>query len=517
MTCCGVRPGAKLVHLGESAKPRDRKYYFPMACFEEINSALGGFKFSGPKPCEHSEKRSLCERLLGEVPGVSARGLATFRIGIEILKKKINKSGPMEPWSIERVLKRYSGAKRTKYCNAHHETLLTGYEKLQARVSMFVKAEKLPCGKPARTVQGRSPQYNIQVLPYFKAIESRVFGFTSLVNGNRSRIFGAGLSNDAAAELILEKWNNFSDPVALSIDYSRFDKHVNVRLLELEHSVYRAAFPGDEKFSRMLRAQLVNKGCSASGAWKYSVQGTRASGDVNTLLGNCVINAAMVLGIAKRRNLRLDLLVVGDDSVLFMERKDLEKVQAAIVTETRQMGFVADVERIAYIPQRIIYCRQSPLQRDDGSWTLVRDPKYSIMGFASSHKHYNNPGGLRILRTVALCEGLATRGIPLVHRMACRVNEVLSDRSLSKAVFTDSDMYGWRHRANIDSTLTPEELVQLFSVKELEYHKPSDYMRAQYETAFDLSVETQLAFEDLLNTWEPPTTWHTLVRDQDPA
>lgn len=170
----------------------------------------------------------------------------------------------------------------------------------------------------------------------------------------------------------------FSNPVAVGLDASRFDQHVSLDALKWEHSVYLECFPRQSdkrKLSWMLKQQLVNKckGYCPDGRIMYTVEGTRMSGDMNTSLGNCVLMCSMIRAYADHVKVDLELANNGDDCVVFMNSKDLERFSRGLDEWFTNMGFTMKVEPPVYDFGKIEFCQTRPVF-DGCRWLMVRNP-----------------------------------------------------------------------------------------------------------------------------------------------
>lgn len=97
-----------------------------------------------------------------------------------------------------------------------------------------------------------------------------------------------------------EHWNEFTNPIAIDLDASRFDQHQHVPALKLEHEQWLRMVPLEyrDDLKKLLTCQLHNEGSCVfpeeGVVVKYSVTGTRASGDMNTSSGNCFTMVGMI-------------------------------------------------------------------------------------------------------------------------------------------------------------------------------------------------------------------------------
>lgn len=176
----------------------------------------------------------------------------------------------------------------------------------RADVNMFLKIEKLLKPTVPRAIQARHDAYKYVLGPYIAQIENDLSNRGILCKGLTPRELGARY------EVMIEK---FTDPVVVEIDYNRFDAHVSLEMLRLEHDVYKKYFDIGE----LLQYQEKNH-CSTRSHLKYDITGTRMSGDMNTSCGNGLLNWAMTTAVGG--GIKFEQMVEGDDSVIVCERKD---------------------------------------------------------------------------------------------------------------------------------------------------------------------------------------------------
>jgi hypothetical protein len=275
-------------------------------------------------------------RVLFPVPKPSQEGIDKLR-KLFSLKAKAMRLGteskhhsgdmPLEfrPMSESAVLNYYgpSTNKARLYSEAYEELKYRSVSARDAKVTMFVKAEKLileedesPCVKDPRAIQFRGIAYSARLAQYTLALEMPFYRCTP----------GAtkGLSNADKGIMLSDMISRFVDPVYLELDCSRFDAHVSSKLLSAEHSFYNKVFHSNELRS-MLRLQNSNVVYSRHGL-KYKLEGGRMSGDMNTALGNNVLQWGMIHTWLSEYEIPYEFVFDGDDSVIVMERKDASKV-----------------------------------------------------------------------------------------------------------------------------------------------------------------------------------------------
>lgn len=286
----------------------------------------------------------------------------------------------------------------------------------------FVKAEKINfTAKPdpaPRVIQPRDPRYNVAVGLYLKRLEHTIYHAVAGVFGGPTVM--KGYTAEGVAEQLRDMWDSFSCPVALGLDASRFDQHVRRELLEWEHSVYCSAYRGADarRLAWLLRGQLVNRGYlrADDGRVKYTVDGSRMSGDMNTALGNCLIMCALVHTLAKERGVRVRLANNGDDCVVIMEKRDIQRFSHQLAEWFLEFGLKMKVEPPVCVFERIEFCQAHPVW-DGERWVMVRDPRTSLSkdAFCTNRDFGFGPGARKWLKSVGDCGLAMSGGIPVLQ------------------------------------------------------------------------------------------------------
>lgn len=247
----------------------------------------------------------------------------------------------------------------------------------------FVKAEKVNfTAKPdpaPRVIQPRDPRYNVEVGVYLRPLEHKIYEGIAGVYGGPTVM--KGYTAEGVARELRAMWDSFSDPVGVGLDASRFDQHVRAEMLEWEHSVYASCFPAvyAKRLKWMLKGQIHNK-CfllATDGRIKYNVHGSRMSGDMNTALGNCLIMCALVHALASERGVRVRLGNNGDDCMVIMERRDVDRFVGGLREWFWEFGFNMKVEPTVGAFEKIEFCQARPVF-DGEHWIMVRNPMVSM-------------------------------------------------------------------------------------------------------------------------------------------
>lgn len=280
------------------------------------------------------------------------------------------------PLSTEEFVDHYRGQKRNRYAAAATSLERSPLSRKDSYPSVFLKAEKWHDPKPGRLISARHPRYNLALGRYILPLEPELYKAIDEVYGSATIM--KGYTPEQRAAVVEAHWGAFGDTVAVGQDFSKFDQHISAAALQYEHGFYLHAYEGDPELQRMLSWQLGTR-CFANvqdGVVKYQVTGGRMSGDMNTALGNCIISAALVWAYAKERGIKIRLMVDGDDSVAFMERKDVEAYQQGIQHWMAKRGFRLVSEEPVYHISQVEFCQCRYVGLSPS--TMVRNPLKAV-------------------------------------------------------------------------------------------------------------------------------------------
>jgi hypothetical protein len=267
--------------------------------------------------------------------------------------------------------------KRVRMVRAGCSLKLVPLQQRDAAIKAFVKKEILKEGKPCRLIQPRDDRYLHTSARYIKPMEKQLYAAMDQYLDYKAVM--KGLNGVERATELLAAWNLFCSPIAISLDFKKFDQHVRAAILRCEHAVYCAHTTDAGYLRGILEWQLKNRGkvVCADGLVKYEVDGGRMSGDPNTSLGNILICLAGHVLYAKQKGVRVRVLNDGDDSVIIMEAKDLDQYLGGLEEWWLGLGFRIGVDAISREFEGIDFCQCRPVQVD-GVWTMVRNPATAI-------------------------------------------------------------------------------------------------------------------------------------------
>lgn len=433
----------RIVPLGRRAKVRE---YWKIVGMQEVRS------FIVHNASLKNFKRALFERVFnvdrgGQLAPTPQPVAGAFNRLTSFKRRLVSTVGIIPPVSAEKFVDRYTGRRHTIYMNALEKLKLTGMQRKYAYMNSFIKSEKVAVTAvkkdPApRMIQPRSPCFNIGVGRYISHMEKpicrgigRIFGHPTVMKGYNAHETG---------RLMREKWEMFDDPVGVGLDAERFDQHTSVHALRYEHSCYVSMVPvGDRKeIRRLLSWQLENKGFANmdDGRVSYTVQGCRMSGDMNTGLGNCLLMCAMIHAYASERFKRFQLANNGDDCVLIIERRDLQRM-ADLPEWFLEMGYTMKVEEPVDVFEEIEFCQTQPVF-DGERWVMCRNPKICMPKDCVSLIPMNQGNaGKAWMTAVGECGMSLSGGLPILQEFYSRLIKAGDGKRMKEGIHMETGFF----------------------------------------------------------------------------
>lgn len=309
-------------------------------------------------------------------PGAVKRLLGKFR------KQLLHYAGRVQPLSTDQFVLTYVGKKRALYQRAAESLDLLPLRKQDAYIGAFIKDEKTnltrkddPC---PRIIQPRSPRFNVEIGKHLKPMEKTIFNAIAMVFGSTTVM--KGLNADQRGTELAQKWAKFNKPVALLLDATRFDQHCNRQIIDWEHDIEEKITLDREDLKRLNAMRRVNT-CFArahDGGFKYTLNGGRMSGDMDTAMANCLTMCAMTWSFMKEGDYgKFEYMNDGDDGVLIFEEEVLERVLVDYQDYFLGCGFQMKLDGVAHTMEDIEFCQARPIF-DGHRWRFVRDPRICI-------------------------------------------------------------------------------------------------------------------------------------------
>lgn len=409
------------------------------------------------------------------------------RVDLKAPLRKLIK--PLDPVTEQTIIE-HAASNRKKLLQAAATSLATnGLDKRDARVKMFLKDDKYhtPEYKAPRCIQYRNKRYGLRLATFLHPIEQHVVKLK--LNG--THVFAKGRNmkqrgRDIAAKL-LPNW------VAISMDHSKFDSHVNEQLLRLEHWYYNCCI-NDPELKQLLEWQCINRGSTKNNT-RYITKATRMSGDQNTGLGNCIINYAMTKAMMTSLKIPHNLYIDGDDFIVFVHKKHQHLIDP---TWYNQFGMKTTTDQITGVLEHIDFCQCRPVY-DGDKYTLVRNPHRLIarLPWIVGPIHGRNPWD--IMASAAQCEISLGYGLPVGQYVCSNIYEFAKANG---GAYKQNCLVEYRHR---QERMKPGKL------------QPAECapgVRASYERAWAVSIAQQHIIENAAIKLPTEEEWDHLPFDR---
>lgn len=341
--------------------------------------------------------------------------------------------------------------RRNAYLKGLESLLNSPLTENDAFISAFVKCEKIDVlqkdGDP-RMIQARSIRWNLELGRYTRKVEKDLYKLEDRVG---LPLIAKGRNPTQRAYDLSRKWAQFNNPVALSLDLSRWDMHVRKGMLLAVREFYLKIMPS-EQLAWLTANMIVNKGRTANGALYRRADGV-TSGDMTTALGNCLAVCLMLRSLRVIRNVAktnfgvkrgkksvplfgtnkewrtlVDHLEMtegdfieyddGDDHTFMCEKEDAEHYADALAIWYKLCGHKLTVEGITDRFEDIIFCQSKPLYCG-GELRMVSDPrKVLAAGFMVPPTHLTSKRCVETyLSEVFLGRAIVHAGEPYVGPM----------------------------------------------------------------------------------------------------
>jgi hypothetical protein len=419
-----------------------------------------------------------------------------MKAGASLLSRKLPHTTQEE---LGLFFQKYTGPKRARYEQALQELLVNGLSSRDAFITLFIKCEKMCPTKvnpDPRSIQFRAAKYCVALASFLKPMEHHLYAIKcrSKYLKGVGRLVGKGLNQVQRASALKAKMSRFRRPVVLSLDMSRFDQHVSLEALEVEHKVYLKC-NSDPYFRWLLSLQLKNH-CRSRLGYKYVTRGKRMSGDMNTALGNCVLMLSMVIGAFEEEiRVEYDLLDDGDDNLLIVEEDDLDRVIQLLPDIMLSMGHELKIENVARRMEDVSWCQSKPIY-DGRKWKFVRDPIKVMSTCLVGTRWLGLPDYVsrQFLAGLGTCEAALNSGVPVLQEYARAL--IRNSQGATERFDTNSGEW-WRY------------------VRELR-NRGSDVItddsRHSFSRAFGIDLDRQHQMESTLRGWNFPV--HPICREE---
>jgi hypothetical protein len=225
----------------------------------------------------------------------------------------------------------------------------------------------------------------------------------------------------------------------------------------------------------------------ADGSVRYTVQGCRASGDMNTALGNVVLMCAITHHYLQTLPCKWRFINDGDDCGIFMESDDVHYLDT-LPAHHLGYGFEMEVEPPVYCVEHVEFCQSRPIELNEGEWMMVRNVHKAMKNDWISINSHDWCSTEEILHATSLC-GLALFGdVPVLGPMYAAMNRFGAREVVLERLMQRKD--GWRRHLTGHRKYPVDETIA----------------RVSLYRAFNILPDEQQALEEVYRAFDPTNT-----------
>lgn len=396
--------------------------------------------------------------------------------------------GRVPTLSLEESLQRCPAHARKLYQRAYESFRFDPINQKDAHIKSFIKIEKtmrLDKSDPtARVVSPRGPRYNLVLGKYLRNMEKRIYKAIDTVFGHT--VVSKGMNPRQTAACIYEHLHAVPNCVVVGMDASRFDQHVSKSMLKWEHSVYNSIIR-DPELVELLSWQVENQ-CQMrveDEVIKYTTQGTRCSGDLNTSLGNTLIMCAVTYAYLTRQgltaNVHYRLFNAGDDQLIFIDEAYLHRLND-LPNYFVGMGFPMELEKPVKTLEEIEFCSTKPVYSASGL-SMCRIWKNAIYKDLTCNVTVKNSYMLKQWMSAVSDCGIASAGDYPIYGALYKKYKAVSGGVNYKNLLNQSSMRG--------------SLLEMRTAN-MTGMEPTFLSRCSFEKAFGITISEQRFIENLI-------------------
>nr|QZZ63386.1 hypothetical protein [Leuven Tombus-like virus 4] len=403
----------------------------PVNLSSEVTRRVGTV-YANPTHCDkefglhthtvRDEYQTICNRHLKETPVPDLASNAWHHF-VSAMRKLSRRIGSVRSATLASVMSGKTGRRRKRFMQGAMELAVEGITKRDSKITEMQKLEMYEANKLAvkedRGIQYRSVKYNVALARELHNVERRVIGMHE--NGTHPVMKGA--TPQQRAERLAMASLAYKVPLYLLMDHSRFDAHVSIELLREEHKFYLRCRKGSKYLARLLRSQLLNKGKSKGGI-KYVSKGKRMSGDINTGLGNTILNYCIIKAWLNASGVKGTIFLDGDDSVVIIENDDYGKL-LPLEEFMLKLGMVTEMEKTNEF-WKVEFCQSRPVLVD-GTVRFVRNPHKVLATVGRSAENVGDDVMEEVVRASCMCELAMNGNCPVISPYCRRLLKITGD------------------------------------------------------------------------------------------
>ena len=283
-------------------------YKISKPCRHTIYYKIHDLKLKDPKfysNCVHNQKLALECRYFKENPEYRPNKKILKECVDELISELKEIKTSLEPLNLTDFLSDYTSSMYKRYYDAIHKSRIS----VSNKIEIFIKDEfYMDHSKPPRTIFARDYGFNAYYGRYTKPLEEIFMKHKSVAKGKNFVQRGQQFSN------FYHEYAKYAEN-----DFSKFEGCQTPELLkDTELKIFLALYPKcyHQEIKLLFKHKLQKKIFSREGM-KADLIGCRGSGDMDTGLGNTIVNLIACKYNYKRNKISGNQIVDGDDGVLF--------------------------------------------------------------------------------------------------------------------------------------------------------------------------------------------------------
>ncbi|APG76436.1 hypothetical protein 2 [Sanxia tombus-like virus 9] len=432
-----------------------------------------------PKSDPHGpESLAMVQKAMGMVPESRTENLQQLadEYRANHLLPVLGRVHPL-PW--EEWLQRFPSNRSLQLNDARSNVQLRGLLKSDCKVDCFLKVETSTNATDPRNISPRSAEFLSVLGPYVAGLENKI---RTLHDHDQIPYLVKGLTPSARAQIVRRKERAW----VVEIDYSRYDMTISEDVIrELEIKNFKALFVSDEDpaLDAVLDALISMNGYNSLGV-KYTVDGTRASGDAHTSIGNGLLGR-FLLWVCLRGlpDTVWDSVHEGDDGLLFVDDGWQHLVMHCLQV-LPCFGFQAKL-RLCRLDDAL-FCGRLNVNTSNGAIEIADIPR-TLGKFHTSCKTGD-------ARTLALAKAFSyyhtDRDTPIIGPLCWaliqHLRPLVSPRAFTRRINTEK----WFEREKIEAGMKVQRPPRI-----------TPEARAAVDRVFDVGYGSQLVLEKQLSSW----------------
>lgn len=390
--------------------------------------------------CQHNEVNSFHQRYLKETPPL---GALDYDLINEIVDKLAVDLKPFfdGPITIGEFLRDKKGRLGKRYNDAYKD-IFENCRSLRdiSRMTAFIKLEKYNDEtKSPRFIMGRDARFNLLYGLFTTAMEH---AFTKLKQVAKGKNF-------------LERGKQFADLIFggwyLENDFSKFEGSQRLEVLVIEKMLFKKLLSATDyaNYKALWQEKMFKRGYTKNGI-KFQFQGCRGSGDMDTGLGNTLLNFVSLKYFMIKNGLDPERFIVdGDDSVAA-----IPKGREDFVNYFLDFGFDAKL-LVKKTYHEVDFCSSKFIQVNPGTFYQVQNLDKLLTNIGTILDDRFVQSAAEYYASLGYMYQVVYKDIPIYYQLGCFLRNFIQGKHYAKPSMIESN-YGIREAFKNSTTLTFE-------------------------------------------------------------